>query len=113
MDSDKLLCWNARGLNSRGTHDLVASFVIQHGVSLLCIQESKLHVIDDHLMTSMLGLSFSYDFVLANCHTRFLRPKTRCSSYVCPRSSCHTYGQNVSTEYQYLYYIISYYKNLL
>jgi hypothetical protein len=41
------------------------------------------------------------------------KAKTRCSSYVCPGSSCHTYGQNVSTEYQYLYYIISYYKNLL
>jgi hypothetical protein len=47
------------------------------------------------------------------CHTRFLRPKTRCSSYVCPGSSCHTYGQNISTEYQCLYYIVSYYKNLL
>jgi hypothetical protein len=41
------------------------------------------------------------------------KAKTRCSSYVCPGSSCHTYGQNVSTEYQCLYYIISYYKNLL
>jgi hypothetical protein len=41
------------------------------------------------------------------------KAKTRCSSYICPGSSCHTYGQNVSTEYQCLYYIISYYKNLL
>jgi hypothetical protein len=41
------------------------------------------------------------------------KAKTRCSSYVCPESSCHTYGQNVSTEYQCLYDIISYYKNLL
>jgi hypothetical protein len=41
------------------------------------------------------------------------KTKTRCSSYVCPGSSCHTYGQNVSTEYQCLYYIVSYYKNLL
>jgi hypothetical protein len=41
------------------------------------------------------------------------KAKTRCSSYVCPGSSCHTYGQNVSTEYQYLYYIVSYYNNLL
>jgi hypothetical protein len=41
------------------------------------------------------------------------KAKTRCSSYVCPGSSCHTYGQNVSTEYQCLYYIVSYYKNLL
>jgi hypothetical protein len=29
--------------------------------------------------------------------------KTRCSSYVCLGSSCHTYGQNVSTEYQCIY----------
>jgi hypothetical protein len=41
------------------------------------------------------------------------KAKTRCSSYVCPGSSCHTYGQNVNTENQYLYYIIIYYKNLL
>jgi hypothetical protein len=41
------------------------------------------------------------------------KAKTRCSSYVCPGSNCHTYGQNVSTEYQCLYYIVSYYKNLL
>jgi hypothetical protein len=52
------------------------------------------------------------------CNTTFLshpvlKTKTRCSSYVCPGSNCHTYGQNVSTEYQCLYYIVSYYKNLL
>jgi hypothetical protein len=41
------------------------------------------------------------------------KAKTRCSLYVCPGSSCHTYGQNVSTEYQCLYYIVSCYKNLL
>jgi hypothetical protein len=45
-------------------------------------------------------------------HTVF-KAKTRCSSFVCPGSSCHTYGQNVSTENQCLYYIVSYYKNLL
>jgi hypothetical protein len=39
--------------------------------------------------------------------------KTRCSSYVCPGSSCHTYDQNVSIENQCLYYIVSYYKKLL
>jgi hypothetical protein len=41
------------------------------------------------------------------------KAKTRCSSYVCPGSSCHTYGQNVSIEYQCLYYIVSYYTNSL
>jgi hypothetical protein len=33
------------------------------------------------------------------------KAKTRCSSYVCPGSSCHTYGQNVNTKNQCLYYI--------
>jgi hypothetical protein len=41
------------------------------------------------------------------------KAKIRCSSYVCPGSSCHTYGQNVSTKNQCLYYIVPYYKNLL
>jgi hypothetical protein len=41
------------------------------------------------------------------------KTKTKCSSYVCPGSICHIYGQNVSTEYQCLYYIVSYYRNLL
>jgi hypothetical protein len=35
------------------------------------------------------------------------KAKTRCSLYVFPGSSCHTYGQNVSTEYQCFYYIVS------
>jgi hypothetical protein len=37
--------------------------------------------------------------------------KIRCSSYICLGLSCHTYGQNVNPENQYLYYIISYYKS--
>jgi hypothetical protein len=58
--------------------------------------------------------SFNYD----NLHpssavTASFKAKTRCSSYVCPGSSCHTYGQNVSTENQCLYCVVSYYKNLL
>jgi hypothetical protein len=33
------------------------------------------------------------------------KAKTRCSSYVCPISSCHTYNQNLNTENRCLYYI--------
>jgi hypothetical protein len=51
-------------------------------------------------------------YIIKVSHPVF-KTKTRCSSYVCPGSGCHTYGQNVSTEYQCLYYIVSYYKNLL
>jgi hypothetical protein len=45
--------------------------------------------------------------------TLSFKAKTRCSLYVCPGSSCHTYGQNVNIENQCLYDIVSYYKNLL
>jgi hypothetical protein len=31
--------------------------------------------------------------------------KIRCSSYVCPGSSCHTYGQNVNTKNYCLGYV--------
>jgi hypothetical protein len=37
--------------------------------------------------------------------TPSFKAKTRYSSYVCPGSSCHTYGQNVNTENQCLKYI--------
>jgi hypothetical protein len=52
-------------------------------------------------------------FVECATVTPSFKAKTRCSSYVCPGSSCHTYGQNISTENQYLYYVVSYYKTLL
>jgi hypothetical protein len=39
------------------------------------------------------------------------KAKTRYSSYVCPGSIYHTYGQNVTTEYQCFYHTVSYYKN--
>jgi hypothetical protein len=49
----------------------------------------------------------SYDVVKVDMvHvTPGFKAKTRCSSYVCLGSSCHTYCQNVNTENQCLYYI--------
>jgi exonuclease III len=63
MDSDRILCWNAQGLNNRARRYLVVSLVVLHNVFLLCIQESKLHIIDDNLILSMLSARFAYDFV--------------------------------------------------
>jgi hypothetical protein len=69
--------------------------------------EMRIRELNDELMMTYRNRDFKTD------GTPIFKAKTRCSSYVCPGSSCHTYGQNVSTEYQCLYYIISYYKNLL
>jgi hypothetical protein len=43
--------------------------------------------------------------VIKSCVTPGFNIKTRSSSYVSPRSSYHTYGKNVTTENQCLYYI--------
>jgi hypothetical protein len=60
-------------------------------------------------------MAITGDFIMSiislSCHysmfsvTPGFKMKTRCSLYVCPGSSCHTYDQNVNTENQRLYYI--------
>jgi hypothetical protein len=41
------------------------------------------------------------------------KAKTICLSYVCPGSSCHTYGQNMNIENQCLYYITIITENII
>jgi hypothetical protein len=65
MDSDTLIFWNVWGLNARARRDVVASLVAQEQVSILCVQETKLHVIDDFLMLSMICMCFGFSYLLA------------------------------------------------
>jgi hypothetical protein len=64
MDSDTLIFWNAWGLNARARRDVVASLVAQEQISILCVQETKLHVIDDFLMLSMICMCFGFSYLL-------------------------------------------------
>jgi hypothetical protein len=57
MDCVNILFWSVRGLNSRARRDVVAGLVVQERVSLLCLQETKLHVIDATLMTNSFVLT--------------------------------------------------------
>jgi hypothetical protein len=83
---------------SGASHSFISSsFLVRHQLPITILKQTM-------LVSSPGGEMLSHPVFKA---------KTRCSSYVCPGSSCHTYGQNVSTEYQCLYYIVSYYKNLL
>jgi hypothetical protein len=47
MSSDTMLSWKAQGLNAQARREVVAELVSQVCVSLLCIQQSKLPVVDD------------------------------------------------------------------
>jgi exonuclease III len=66
MDNEICLCWNACGLNARARQDVVSIMVFLDCVLLLGLQETKLHVIDDQLIYSMLSSSFAYTFVQNN-----------------------------------------------
>jgi hypothetical protein len=63
MDSEAVVFWNVHGLNTRGHRDVVTELVYQERVSLICLQETKLHECNDALINSILGSSFIYSFL--------------------------------------------------
>jgi hypothetical protein len=54
------------GLGSRARHNVVAELVAQERVSILCVQETKLSVIEPSEVENVLSKSFSYEYVPAN-----------------------------------------------
>jgi hypothetical protein len=63
MDRHNFLIWNMCGLGSEARRNVVTEMVVQECISILCIHETKLHVIEPSLIESMLGRSFAYKFV--------------------------------------------------
>lgn len=61
MDNENCLIWNVRGFNAWSRRNVVRMIVDQERVTLLCLQETKLDVIDDRVM---LGLNFSYYYLV-------------------------------------------------
>jgi exonuclease III len=66
MDLQNIQIWNVCGLNSRAHFHVVADLVMQERISLLCLQETKIHVIDNQFIIAMLGSSFHHAFLPAN-----------------------------------------------
>jgi hypothetical protein len=52
-------------LTSRARRTLVADLVYQERVSVVCLQETKLFVLDDRLILELLGSGFDYNYLLA------------------------------------------------
>lgn len=69
MDSEACLIWNVRGLNARARRDTVRMVIEQERASIICLQETKLDVIDDRIVRDLLGGLFDYSYLLAQ-HTR-------------------------------------------
>jgi exonuclease III len=65
MDHESIF-WNVWGLNTRARREVVvASLVAEERVSLHCLQETKLSVIDNATINLMLGTVYDYAFVPA------------------------------------------------
>lgn len=62
-----ILVWNARGLNARCRRDKLRDVVDSYNASIVCIQETKLHVISPFDMNAMLGTRFSsFEYLPSN-----------------------------------------------
>jgi hypothetical protein len=60
MGNDNMLVWNVQGLNSRARRDTVRELVVEERPTLVCLQETKLHVINDFDLLQILGHGFDY-----------------------------------------------------
>jgi hypothetical protein len=65
MDSTTLVCWNVCGLHSGARRALVVDTVVQERTSLLYLQETKMNIIDDSFISSLVGINFGYAYLPA------------------------------------------------
>jgi exonuclease III len=68
--SFEILYWNVRGLNDPTKRDAVREFVASLRVSVICLQDTRLDVIDNFLIKQCLGPSFDGYVYLPAVETR-------------------------------------------
>jgi hypothetical protein len=66
MLSENILVRNVRGLNDHAHCNVLRDMVDSEGVSLLCIQETKMSVISHSDVLSILGTRFDYAYLPAD-----------------------------------------------
>ncbi|XP_010230205.1 uncharacterized protein LOC104582388 [Brachypodium distachyon] len=59
-----LVCWNVRGLNNPSRRAAVRDLIHDTHTTIICIQETKLQVVDDRLIRDLLGPCFSANFAV-------------------------------------------------
>ena len=70
MDNKIILSWNVCGLNARARQDNVKTLVTDLRPSIVCLQETKLDVVPQNLVYSMLGINFHNYVYLPTSNTR-------------------------------------------
>jgi exonuclease III len=62
MDCQNLLSWNVHSLNVPGHQKVVRELVTAENPSIVCLQETKLHVLNDFLVMEIIGPGFNYAY---------------------------------------------------
>lgn len=70
MSNTTALSWNVRGLNMQARRDTVRTLVDDIRPSIVCLEETKLDVINQYLVFSLLGREFLEFAYLPASHTR-------------------------------------------
>jgi exonuclease III len=66
MLSENILVWNAHGLNDQGLRNVLRDLVASNRILLVCVQETKMAVIERPDVLSILGPGFDYFFLPAD-----------------------------------------------
>lgn len=70
MDNTSIVSWNVRGLNARARQDVVRTLVDDIRPTIIYLQETKLAVISQYIVYSILGRPFSEFAYLPTSNTR-------------------------------------------
>ena len=54
-----VLCWNVRGLNNPARRGVVRNVVLLHSPTIICLQESKLAVVDSMIISQVCGPKYT------------------------------------------------------
>jgi exonuclease III len=58
----RILNWNVRGLNNYARRDVICDLVRDTGVTIVCLQETKLQDVDAMMVTRTIGHNFANSF---------------------------------------------------
>jgi exonuclease III len=65
MSANHILIWNARGLNCRARRSAVRDVVVQRRISIVCLQETKIHNFPVSWNFETTGIDFDYAYLPA------------------------------------------------
>lgn len=98
MGSENILVWNVRGLNSPARRDTVRELIAAERPSLICLQETKLFVINDFDVLCIAGAGFDYVFLPAANTRGGILVAWRSDTWAVTNVSMHTYSVSAKVQ---------------